>query len=150
MATATPIANTVAELWVMARYLRPLWGEFVHVVTVDQLNLPRPGVEGGQRQLVLVEPSPRLAHFMTVTVSERAEDIQGGRVHRTEDNFLELASDARIASFGNQHDTVSIHANATERSFAVHGWQTLERKAGRLRRPDHARRPQRAPQPRTG
>jgi hypothetical protein len=38
--------------------------------------------------------------------------------------------EGRIVCQGNQHDTVAIYACATERSFAVHGWQTLERKAG--------------------
>jgi N12 class adenine-specific DNA methylase len=150
MATATPIANTVAELWIMARYLGPqllddlhvsafdsframfadttsameldtsgtryrrverlaryknlpelarLWGELVDVVTVDQLDLPRPAIEGGHRQLVLVEPSPQLAHFITTTVAERADAIQRRLVEPSEDNFLKLTSDARIASF---------------------------------------------------
>jgi N12 class adenine-specific DNA methylase len=150
LATATPIANTVAELWVMARYLRPellddlhvsafdgframfadttsemeidasgtrfrrverlsryknlpelgrLWGEFVDVVTADQLDLPRPEVEGDGREVVLVEPAPQLAYFMTETVSERAEAIQNKRVEPHEDNFLKLTTEARIASF---------------------------------------------------
>lgn len=38
--------------------------------------------------------------------------------------------EGRILRQGNQNPEVSIYAYATERSFSVYGWQTLERKAG--------------------
>ena len=38
--------------------------------------------------------------------------------------------EGRTLRQGNQNPEVSIYARATERSFSVYGWQTLERKAG--------------------
>jgi N12 class adenine-specific DNA methylase len=149
-ATATPVSNTAAELWVMARYLRPdlleelgisafdsfrlafcdtisameldatgvrfrrierlsryknlpelarWWGEFTDVVTIDDLDLPRPTLAGGERRVVLVERSPELAWFMEHELTERADAIRGGAVRPDEDNFLKLSSHARMASF---------------------------------------------------
>jgi N12 class adenine-specific DNA methylase len=149
-ATATPVSNTAAELWIMARYLRPdlleelgisafdsfrlafcdtvsameldatgvrfrrierlsryknlpelarWWGEFTDVVTIDDLDLPRPTLVGGERRVVLVERSPELAWFMEHELTERADAIRGGAVLPDEDNFLKLSSHARLASF---------------------------------------------------
>jgi N12 class adenine-specific DNA methylase len=193
MATATPIANTVAELWVMARYLRPdlleelhvgafdgframfadttsdmeidasgtrfrrierlsryknlpelgrLWGEFVDVVTADQLDLPRPTVEGGGRQIVLVDPAPQLRHFMAVTVSERAEAVQRKLVEPHEDNFLKLTTEARIASFdwetytgeavGPEHSTLVAAANRIVATYLDTAERTYRTATGEL------------------
>ena len=149
-ATATPISNTAAELWVMGKYLRPdlldqvgigafdsfrlafcdtvsameldvsgtkfrrverlakyknlpelarIWGEFTDTVTADQLDLPRPALAGGERNVVVVERSPQLADFMTVEISERADAVRNGDVLPEEDNYLKITSNARLASF---------------------------------------------------
>jgi N12 class adenine-specific DNA methylase len=149
-ATATPISNTAAELWVMGRYLRPdlldevgigafdsfrlafcdttsameldvsgakfkrverlaryknlpelarIWGEFVDVVTIDQLDLPRPTLDGGQRDVVVIPRSPELATFMRHEISRRADAVHNGEVAPGVDNHLKITSDARLASF---------------------------------------------------
>jgi hypothetical protein len=149
-ATGTPISNTVAEMWVLGRYLRPdlleelglqsfdafraqfcqtvaameldpsgthfrqverlaryqalpelarWWGEFADVVQVEDLDLPRPELVSGARQVVTVEPPAGLAFYMSEVISARADAIRQRRVHPSEDNMLKLSSDCRAASF---------------------------------------------------
>jgi len=150
LATGTPVTNTVAELWIMGRYVAPellsemtmtgfdafrsqfcdttsgveldvsgttmrsierlsryknlpelaRWmGEWVDVVSVEEMALPRPELVGGKRQVVIVPPSPQMSDFMTGEVLRRAEAIRGGKVPPEEDNLLKLCSDCRMAAF---------------------------------------------------
>ncbi len=79
--------------------LARLLGEFADVVTVDALDLPRPGIEAGGRQVVAVPPSPELEEFIITEVRSRVEAIRSGGVEPTEDNMLKLSTECRLASF---------------------------------------------------
>ncbi|MGH9090844.1 MAG: hypothetical protein ACRDZR_05625, partial [Acidimicrobiales bacterium] len=79
----------------LARFL----GEFADIVTDEDLDLPRPALKGGKRQIVVVPPSPAMEAFMTTEVSRRADDIHLGQVPPEEDNMLRLCTDCRTAAF---------------------------------------------------
>ncbi|HUZ82334.1 MAG TPA: helicase-related protein, partial [Gaiellaceae bacterium] len=180
MATGTPVSNTVAELYIAMRYLRPdllyeygvssfdafravfcdttsdmeldvgrsfrrverlsryknlpelarLWGEFADLVRVEDLDLPRPELRTGRRQVIGVEPPAALEHFITDTVRERIEQIRSRFVEPHEDNMLKLSSDARLASFDwqtfsgeevdDEHSTVGVASRTIAELYHAH------------------------------
>ncbi|WP_261623263.1 DEAD/DEAH box helicase family protein [Nesterenkonia marinintestina] len=143
-ATGTPVANSMSELWVMQRYLRPdlledtglstvdAWatqfteletkmqlsvtgqgyeprtkvGRYINTpelaemnrvftdrVTPGDLEVPIPVVAGGERRLLVREPTEQVARY-TDDMLDRVEAIRRGIDPRV-DNMLKLSSDAR-------------------------------------------------------
>jgi N12 class adenine-specific DNA methylase len=191
-ATGTPVSNTAAEVWVLARYLRPdlcnelgvanfddfraqfcdtssameldpsgtrlnrverlsryknlpelarMIGEFADIVHVEDLDLPRPALVGGDRRIVVIEPDPGLAEFMATTVSRRAESIRKGLVDPHDDNMLKLTSDCRLASFdwasfsgqdvADRHSMLVVAANQIAEVYHAHRDDTFVSPTGR-------------------
>ena len=147
-ATATPIANSIAEMFTVQSYLQPdlleeagvasfdawaaTFGSTVtalelapdggsyrmhsrfarfhnvpelttmfrlvaDVRTKEELALPVPNVEGGQAEIVVVDPTPELKEYVE-TLVKRAEDIRNRRVRPEEDNMLVVCGDGRRAA----------------------------------------------------
>ncbi|MGH9243962.1 MAG: methyltransferase domain-containing protein [Acidimicrobiales bacterium] len=147
-ATATPVANSMAELWVMQSYLHPdllagvdlrafdawaanfgrthtalelapdgasyrmqtrfarfqnvpelltLYRQVADVRTNDDLDLPVPGLAGGQAETIVVEPSDALVGYVA-DLASRAEAIRNRAVDPTEDNMLKVTGDGRRAA----------------------------------------------------
>lgn len=147
-ATATPVSNSMAELYTMMRYLAPdileeyglsnfdLWAntfgevitvlemapagggyrpsnkfakfinlpevltmfrEFADVKTAEDLNLPRPEIEGGKVEAITRPPSERLKAYIQ-TLVERANAVKGKRPEKGGDNMLKITGDGRKAA----------------------------------------------------
>lgn len=147
-ATATPVSNSMAELYTMMRYLAPdileeyglsnfdLWAntfgevitvlemapagggyrpsnkfakfinlpevlsmfrEFADVKTAEDLNLPRPEIEGEKVEAITRPPSERLKAYIQ-TLVERANAVKGKRPEKGSDNMLKITGDGRKAA----------------------------------------------------
>ena len=147
-ATGTPVANSVAELYVMANFLDPAgleargvahfdaWAatfadtvtrieldpsggsyrmatrfarftnlpelmahyrSFADVQSNQDLDLSRPDLAGGQRQVVLVPATDEL-HAYVGQLVDRAEQVRSRGVDPTEDNMLKICTDGRLAA----------------------------------------------------
>lgn len=147
-ATGTPVANSLAEMYTMMRYLsmpylkqkgidkfdawakmfgRAVRGvevapeggkfrmntrfvEFVNVPelikgfrgvadvkTADDLNLPRPKLEGGKPTTVVNPPHPLLKALVR-NLGQRAAAIRGGMVDPRDDNMLKITFEGRTAA----------------------------------------------------
>jgi N12 class adenine-specific DNA methylase len=68
-ATATPVSNTLAEVYVMMKFLQ------LDVKNADQLKLPRPKIVGDAPQVITIPASPELKKFVKSLVA-RAEAIK--------------------------------------------------------------------------
>ena len=64
------------------------------VQTAEMLNLPRPGLFGGKKEIISSAPTEYQKKIMTSFV-ERAEAIRNGSVKPYEDNMLKLTNEAR-------------------------------------------------------
>jgi hypothetical protein len=175
-ATATPVANSMAELWVMQSYLHPdllesvglrpfdawaatfgrthialelapdgashrmqtrfarfqnvpelltLYRQVADVRTSEDLDLPVPGIAGGQPEIVVVAPSDQLVDYVT-DLAERAEAIRNRAVDPAEDNMLKVTGDGRRAALdlrlvgGDPPAEGGKLATAAQRIAAVH------------------------------
>jgi len=147
-AAGTPIANSLAEMWVVqynldrrtleraglrefdswagtftrvvtALEMRPEGGSFrmvsriaafmnvpelitmfravADIKTADDLNLPRPALEGGERETIVIPPSAELLDYIA-QLGERAEKVRAKRVDPDVDNMLLISTDGRKAS----------------------------------------------------
>ncbi|HVX23325.1 MAG TPA: hypothetical protein VHB02_18435 [Acidimicrobiales bacterium] len=94
----------------LARFM----GEFADVVMAEDLDLPRPTLKGGKREVVVVPASPQMEIFMTEEVAKRARAIHSGTVAPEEDNMLKLCSDCRLAAF----DWESFRGERVDERFA--------------------------------
>ena len=147
--TGTPISNSMAELYVMQKYLQPqelqkrglmlfdawaatygeittaleitpegrgyqmktrflrfnnlpelmaIFTQVADIKTADMLDLPdRPEVQGGGTQIIKV-PSTEFQKQVMDWLVARAEAIRAGQVNSSEDNFLKLTMEARVAA----------------------------------------------------
>ena len=175
-ATATPVANSMAELWVMQTYLQPdvltaldlapfdawaatfgrtvtslelapdgasyrlhtrfarfqnvpelmtIYRQVADVRTDDQLDLPRPAINGGGPETVVVPAAQSLRDFVA-DLAARAERVRNRSVHPTEDNMLKISGDGRRAALdlrlvGLSHgDEPAKLAAAAERIASIH------------------------------
>jgi hypothetical protein len=147
-ATGTPVANSMAEMYTMMRYLAgpymkakglekfdawarqfgrivrsvelsPEGGKFrmnnrfakfvnvadmvkgfrtyADVKNVEDLNLPRPELEGGKSKTIVNPAHPLLAAFVRY-LGVRAEAIRGGQVDPKDDNMLKITFEGRVAA----------------------------------------------------
>ena len=64
------------------------------VQTAEMLNLPRPGIYGGKKEIISSTPTEHQKKIMA-TFIERAEAIRNGQVKPYEDNMLKLTNEAR-------------------------------------------------------
>jgi N12 class adenine-specific DNA methylase len=147
-ATGTPIANSMAEMYTMMRYLAgpymkekglekfdawarqfgrvvravelsPEGGKFrmnnrfakfvnvadlvkgfrtfADVKNVEDLNLPRPELEGGKAETIVNPSHPLLSAFVRL-LGRRAEMIRGGQVDPKDDNMLKITFEGRVAA----------------------------------------------------
>lgn len=147
--TGTPVSNSMAELYVMQKYLQPqelqkrglmlfdawaatfgeitttleitpegrgyqmktrftrfnnlpelmaIFTQVADIKTADMLDLPNlPKVQGGGTQIVKV-PSTEFQKQVMDWLVARAEAIRSGQVNSSEDNFLKLTMEARVAA----------------------------------------------------
>ncbi|MER7937923.1 MULTISPECIES: UvrD-helicase domain-containing protein [unclassified Streptomyces] len=146
-ATATPVANSIAEVHTMMRYLRPdlleqlglmdfddfasvfaqmvggiersadgsykekvrlaafqnvpellrLWRSFADVKTAEDLDLPTPAVAGGKAVTITMPMSEAQLEYEE-QIKARAARLEGGSVDPSEDNWLKLLGDGRMAA----------------------------------------------------
>jgi N12 class adenine-specific DNA methylase len=151
LCTGTPVSNSITELFVMTRYLRPdllrqagierfddwaatfgnvttqleqtaydtyklktrfsefanlpelmaFYKEFADIKSAAKLDLPRPALKNGKNTIVNVPATPEQKAYVK-ELGERAEVINQGNVHPTEDNFLKITGEARLIGLGNQ------------------------------------------------
>ena len=64
------------------------------VQTAEMLNLPRPEIYGGKKEIISSTPTEHQKKIMA-TFIERAEAIRNGQVKPYEDNMLKLTNEAR-------------------------------------------------------
>jgi hypothetical protein len=150
-ATGTPVSNSMTELFVMTRYLRPdllesagisrfddwaatfgnvttqleqtaydtfklktrfsefsnlpelmaFYKEFADIKSAASLDLPRPALKNGKNTIVNVPATPEQKAYVK-ELGARAEAINQGNVHPTDDNFLKITGEARLIGLGNQ------------------------------------------------
>jgi hypothetical protein len=151
MATGTPVSNSMTELYVMTRYLRPdllrqagisrfddwaatfgnvttqleqtayntyklktrfsefanlpelmaFYKEFADIKSAASLDLPRPKLKDGKNTIVNVPATSEQKAYVE-DLAKRAEAINAGSVHPTDDNFLKITGEARLIGLGNQ------------------------------------------------
>jgi N12 class adenine-specific DNA methylase len=151
LCTGTPVSNSITELFVMTRYLRPdllrqagierfddwaatfgnvttqleqtaydtyklktrfsefanlpelmaFYKEFADIKSAAKLDLPRPALKNNKNTIVNVPATPEQKAYVK-ELGERAEAINQGNVHPTEDNFLKITGEARLIGLGNQ------------------------------------------------
>ena len=75
--------------------LQALFSQHGDVQRAEDLNLPRPVLEGGKRHYLTIPKSPQLADYMA-ELSDRTNKLPN--TDPTEDNHLAIISDARLAA----------------------------------------------------
>lgn len=75
-----------------------MFRKFADIKTADDLNLPRPEIEGGKAEAVICPPSQALKDFIPVLVERMEEIKKKGRPEKGEDNILKVNTDARKAA----------------------------------------------------
>lgn len=147
-ATATPISNSMTEMYTMFRYLRPdllaemdmsvfdawagtfgkivtipeisattgkftqktrfsqfvnipelvnAFSQFADIVQKEDLNLRLPKLKTGKMQLVEIERSDSLGKYQEL-LAERAAAVKSGSVDPSEDNYLQITNDGKMAA----------------------------------------------------
>lgn len=77
--------------------LMQMFKGFADIKTAAMLNLPRPKLKGGKRQVIVVEPTEELKEYIE-QLGDRAEAVRKGTVKPHEDNMLKITGDGRKAA----------------------------------------------------